>query len=208
MRSATTPTPAPHAQLRQYQATLQHLAQRLQRLESIRNVSQDAVEDGQAAIQTRAAFTPEEGRAAELAWWEETQRRFEREAVDTPWAAATTPLFAANIAGLGEASGFAPVHTACRASQCVAVLEWPSYGEAVQGYAALLHHPYQANCARHTLLPTPTAQKSSNPILGRSSSIVANGGSKAEQECRVQVHSGPAEEHAVMQRMHREGSIL
>lgn len=37
-RSATTPTPAPHAQLCQYQATLQHLARRLQRLESIRNV--------------------------------------------------------------------------------------------------------------------------------------------------------------------------
>jgi hypothetical protein len=163
MRNANTYTPRPHAPLRQYQAQLQHLAQRLQQLESARNAPNGAEEDSQPQAQTHTELSPEAGRAAALAWWEETRERFEREAVDTPWAAATTQLFAADIAGLGEDSGFALVHTECRSTQCMAVMEWSSYGEAVQGYATLLHHPYQANCVRHTLLPAPDTTEVAQP---------------------------------------------
>jgi hypothetical protein len=67
------------------------------------------------------------------------------------------------MAGLGEDAGFSLVQTACRSTQCAAVLAWSSYDEAVQGYAALLHHPYQANCARHTLLPAPDTAEADQP---------------------------------------------
>jgi hypothetical protein len=72
-----------------------------------------------------------------------------------PWASATMPLSAADIEGLVEQAGFALVHTECRSTQCASVLEWPSYGKARQGFATLLHHPYQTNCVRHTLPPEP-----------------------------------------------------
>jgi hypothetical protein len=154
-----TRAPVSQAQLRQHQAELQHLEQRLQQLENTRNAPQGAAEEAQ----TGAELTPEEGRAAELAWWEETQRRFEREAVDTPWATATTSLFAEDLGGLVENAGFTLVHTECRSTQCAAVLEWSSYGDAVQGFATLLHHSYQANCARGTLLPPPQPEEVEQP---------------------------------------------
>src|SRR5262245_39968467 len=60
-RSQTGPLVS-QAQIRQHQAELQHLKQRLQQLERSRTAPTDAAEEGQA--QTGAALTPEEARAA------------------------------------------------------------------------------------------------------------------------------------------------
>jgi hypothetical protein len=38
-----------------------------------------------------------------------------------------------------------------------------SSGEAVQGFTPLVHHSYQANCARETLLPSPRAEETAQP---------------------------------------------
>jgi hypothetical protein len=165
MLSASTPTPVPQAPLRQYQAQLPPLERRRHPRERPHNTPRDATEDGQAQAQPIVELTLKEGRAADLAWWKETQERFEREEADPQWAAATTPLFVADMADLGEVAGFSLVQTTCRSTQCAAVLKWSSYGEATQGYAALLHHPYQANCARHTLLPAPDATEAEHPYF-------------------------------------------
>lgn len=150
-------------QSRQNQAQLQQLEQRLNQLVSPLNSNNGVADDFKATALQREEVTPEEGRAADLHWWEETKMRFEREEVDTKWAKATNQLFASDLTGLVEGSGFSIVHTECRTTQCSAVLEWASYDEASQGYATLLHHPYEANCTRHTLLPEPSEKDADQP---------------------------------------------
>jgi hypothetical protein len=150
-------------QLRQNQARLQQMEQRLSQLASTLNLNSGAADDFEAKALELGKLTPEEAKAADLNWWEETKIRFEREEVDTQWAEATNQLFKSDIAGLAEGSGFSMLHTECHSTQCSAVLEWPSYGEATLGYAKLLHHPYQANCAGHTLLPEPSDEDADQP---------------------------------------------
>jgi hypothetical protein len=154
---------AERAQLRENQVQLQHLEQRLKHLASTLNSNHGATADYEATALEREEVTPEEARAANLKWWEETKMQFEREEVDTKWAETTNQLFESDLAGLIEGSGFSMVYTECRSTQCAAVLEWTSYSEAIQGYAELLHHPYQANCARHTLLPAPSEKDADQP---------------------------------------------
>lgn len=101
------------------------------------------------------ALSPEQAKAAALDWWEDTKAAFAEEPVDRAWAMETGDLFMSDIDGLAADHDFVPVKTECRSTRCSATVEWPTYGEAVKTFTELLHHSYQANCVRHTLLPDP-----------------------------------------------------
>lgn len=112
---------------------------------------------------TSEQLTPEEARATALNWWEETKMAFEQEQVDREWAGATSQLFESDIAQLAEESRFSLVYTECRTMRCSAVVQWPSYAEASVGFDKLLHHAYEANCTRQTLLPEPSEEEADQP---------------------------------------------
>lgn len=97
----------------------------------------------------------EHARVAELASWEEKKRGLQGEAVDPKWSAKASDSFIDDLAGLSQDNGFSVVAADCRTTQCAVVVEWPSYDEATAHFDALLHHNYQVNCSRETLLPEP-----------------------------------------------------
>ena len=100
-------------------------------------------------------FSPEDARFMELEQWDAMKAAYEQEVIDPQWSEATNTLFIADIEELAQQNGFVVVNTECRTTQCSAVVEWPSFSEAALGFTALLHHSYNANCARETLLPEP-----------------------------------------------------
>ncbi|MCI0667404.1 MAG: hypothetical protein L0Y43_05045 [Methylococcaceae bacterium] len=98
----------------------------------------------------------EQARADDLNWWEETKAAFDQEPIDPRWATPTSDSFMTDIEDLASKHEFVAVQTDCRSTLCAAVVEWPTYGDAVQQFAELLHHSYQVNCVRHTVLPEPS----------------------------------------------------
>lgn len=119
---------------------------------------------GQSSVQAPDGESdPELGRAAELAWWDETLEAFEEERTDPTWAVRTAETFDSDLEDLSEAEGYTTISTECRSTKCRATIEWPSYEAAVTGYAALLHHDYLTNCARRTLLPEPSKERLGEP---------------------------------------------
>lgn len=97
----------------------------------------------------------EHARVAELASWEEKKRSLQGEPVDPKWSAKASDSFIDDLAGLSQDNGFSVVAADCRTTQCAVVVEWPSYDDATAHFDALLHHNYQVNCSRETLLPEP-----------------------------------------------------
>ncbi len=101
------------------------------------------------------ALDIEHARVSELAAWEEKKRGLQGEAVDPKWSAKASDSFIDDLAGLSQENGFSVVAADCRTTQCAVVVEWPSYDDATAHFDALLHHNYQINCSRETLLPEP-----------------------------------------------------
>lgn len=101
-------------------------------------------------------MTPEEAKAHELQAWENKKTVFRQESVDTRWAYSAGDQFQSDIIDLANQKGFSLINSECRTTQCAVVVEWPSFSEAVAGFTSMLHHDYQLNCGRETLLPDPS----------------------------------------------------
>ena len=100
-------------------------------------------------------FDIEQARAYEVESWEERKLEFEREPVDRSWASATRDTFIADMVSIAQENGLTVMDADCRTTQCKVVIEWPSYDDAATGFNQLLHHEYQVNCGKETLLPEP-----------------------------------------------------
>lgn len=100
-------------------------------------------------------FDIEQARAHELESWEERKLDFEREPVDRNWAFATRDTFLTDMVSIAQEKGLTVMDADCRTTQCKVVIEWPSYDDAATGFNQLLHHEYQVNCGKETLLPEP-----------------------------------------------------
>lgn len=145
-------------QLLRNEEQLRRLEQRVDRLAALMQ-SEDASKEDATDFEAQAAelseLTPEEAKARDLEWWTEIKAAFEHEAIDEEWANTTNQLFQSDISKIADDKGFSLIYSECRSTQCAAILRWPSYSEAALGFTHLLHHTYEANCARHTLLPEP-----------------------------------------------------
>ena len=146
-------------QLQSTKSQLEKLKQRVDYLASMGN-SVDTVDGGvefsdELSLELEEPFSPEEDRANVLAWWEETKATFHQEPIDPSWATETSEMFTVDIDELAVKSNFTAIETECRSTRCSATIEWPTYNDAMQEFTELLHHSYQANCARHTILPEP-----------------------------------------------------
>jgi len=73
--------------------------------------------------------------------------------VDSGFAGSAQRAYTGELSALASHVGFELGKVDCREKSCTAVTRWPSLSAAMQGYPALLHHPYQQNCAVETMLP-------------------------------------------------------
>lgn len=119
--------------------------------------------DPMAAPDSEKPVSPEEAKRMAIAAWEQTQANFLREPVDPAWALNTSEMFRADVGALAHGQGFSVIQSECRTTHCTVMVEWPSFEDAVDGFKTLLHHNYQANCARETLLPDPDPATAGSP---------------------------------------------
>ena len=141
-------------QLQQNHTQLLALERRVNELALFNNSDANTVAD-EDPVPAEENISAEEAKAADLQWWQDTKAEFEQERIDPKWANATNQLFETDLNQLAQESGFWMLDTECRSTKCSAVVEWPSFSDAQLAFADLLHYPYEANCARHTLLPEP-----------------------------------------------------
>ncbi|MCD2451734.1 hypothetical protein GO003_015190 [Methylicorpusculum oleiharenae] len=140
---------------------MRSLEQRLSMLATKNNTTDNPEQDeisaaNQADAEVANQLSPEDAKAADLQWWEDSKVAFKREPIDRNWAGATQSLFEEDLAQLAANQGdYSIVSTECRTNSCAIVLRWPSYGAASTGFTELLHHAYSTNCAKSTLLPEP-----------------------------------------------------
>ncbi len=80
----------------------------------------------------------------------------DQEPIDPSWAPHAEGEYRNDLAEVNEqlrGSQKFDVHDVrCRTNTCVARVEWPSYDEAYDNYARVLHHRYKQNCAREIVL--------------------------------------------------------
>lgn len=152
-------------QMRRHDSKIQNVERKLSDLTALLDSERPSVEAQQVQDQARELneITPEEARARDLAWWDGMKTNFEQEPVDREWSEKANADFVTDISQLANEKGFSLLYTECKTSQCRATLEWSSFDEASIGFSDLLHHQYQSNCARYTLLPEPTAEDIDNP---------------------------------------------
>jgi hypothetical protein len=101
---------------------------------------------------------PEESRRRTEQHHQDRIAQAKAELVDRAWASSTEASLQADLARFAEdpgAKGMTAVKVECRTTQCLAVMEWPSFEAARGGYGDILHGRYQANCGREVLLPPP-----------------------------------------------------
>ena len=99
--------------------------------------------------------TPEEAMTDEYAWWDNLKIQVELENYDSTWAPTAESNFQHDFVSLATEGEFTLVNTDCRTTRCAVTVEFPSYTVATENFSKLLHHQYQTNCARHTMLPKP-----------------------------------------------------
>lgn len=136
------------------------LAQRMAALEEqVAEISAD-VGGSAEAQEAEATPTPEERAASERHFAEEMQaklRFYASEAVDAAWAEPA----AASLQGTLRARAGRDAHggevqsVACRSTNCVARLRFPSYEAARMGFQGYVTDAYEVPCATSATLPEP-----------------------------------------------------
>jgi hypothetical protein len=91
----------------------------------------------------------------ELKAWGGRLAEHDAEPVDAKWAAPMTALLDTDFKDLSSEGGFAFGKPDCRSKSCTVEVEWPSFQEADEHYADLLHHAYSAGCSTRISLPNP-----------------------------------------------------
>lgn len=158
-RFSTMPAPGlnsgDRARIAQVETRLGDVAKSIAKLQpEIRSVKTSGASgtDEEAAAD---AFDIEEARQKELEFWEQKKESFELEEVDNAWAYDARDAFVTDVSDIAQQNGIKVIEADCRTTQCQVVVEWPTYDDAVVGFGELLHHEYQINCAKETLLPEP-----------------------------------------------------
>lgn len=119
--------------------------------------------DGMATPDPEQHITAEDAKRLAIQAWEQKRADFLLEPIDPRWAHNTSEMFRADVDTPAQSGGFSVVQSECRTSRCAVIVEWPSFEDAVDGFKTLLHHDYQANCARETLLPDPDPAAAGSP---------------------------------------------
>lgn len=120
-------------------------------------------QDATATTDSEPPMTIEDAKQLALQDWQRKRENFLLEPVDQRWAQNTSEMFRADVSALAQEHGFSVIQSDCRTRHCAVIVEWPSFEEAVDGFKVLLHHDYQANCARETLLPDPDPAAAGSP---------------------------------------------
>jgi len=74
------------------------------------------------------------------------------EPVDAAWSKPTQLAFEHDLEDAAKKGGFETAEVACRQVTCRATVRWPSFQEAVNGYAVLGKKEYGTNCGVHVAL--------------------------------------------------------
>jgi hypothetical protein len=101
-------------------------------------------------VQTIGALDQERARGALKAHAAEVR--------DPGWASKVESSLAEDLQNVASANGFAHLGTDCRATSCVVELSWPTREQALDTYAAAVHHNYPTNCAKSLTLPEEESQ--------------------------------------------------
>jgi len=127
-----------------------------QRLEEMENRDESA--PAAAPEIAGAPETPEEERANDEAHFASQLRSHEGDNRHAEWAEPMSVAVRDELASLAEQGKFNIVNVDCRASSCVATLEWVSYAEATANISLLGHHIFDlgASCAKTMFVPEPT----------------------------------------------------
>jgi hypothetical protein len=139
---------------------LEGLSRRLSALEREQAQRADSADDTTQVQESRPseapeAFDSERARASLESELDEFSERLAEHAAGAPdrsFAEAARRAYTDDLSGLATRVGFELGAVDCRANSCTAVTRWPSLRAAMQGYPALLHHPYRRNCAVETVL--------------------------------------------------------
>lgn len=97
----------------------------------------------------------EEASADAIARQREQLANHEKDPVDPTWSRAATAAFEKDFATIATTTSARLLRMDCRTTSCLAVVGWPSYGEALAHGAELAHHEYGINCSRHVVSPPP-----------------------------------------------------
>ena len=111
----------------------------------------------------------------EIAVWNSHLADHDAEPVDPKWAAQVGPMFDADFKQLSSDLGIAAGAPDCRSKTCTVAVEWPTYGDAVDGYGELLHHEYGVNCQKFIVLPNPPDGKAADQVASYSARILFSG---------------------------------
>ncbi|MDI1451538.1 hypothetical protein QHF85_46280 [Polyangium sp. 6x1] len=134
-------------------------AQRRRMLDLERRVAaMEATAEAGAHPQAEAKVAPEDLEAEQhrnVEMHEQAVARHWEEPVDKAWSSTTAKLFEDDFDTLEQKEGLKLVSVDCRTRSCLATVEWKTFDEAQQGFDAILHHLYAANCTREILLPEP-----------------------------------------------------
>lgn len=82
-------------------------------------------------------------------------QQHEAEPLDPAWGGKSTASLRSDLERLRQGRPFSLLEVDCRSNSCKAVLEWPSYPQAIADASALVHHYYEVNCARTVLMTEP-----------------------------------------------------
>jgi hypothetical protein len=91
---------------------------------------------------------------------EEDVRRHQQEPIDVRWSTSAVKSLEKNLTQMKGRASFELVSVSCRTSSCLVSVRWKDYATAKRDYTALLHEPYEVNCARKIILPEPPREDS------------------------------------------------
>jgi hypothetical protein len=81
--------------------------------------------------------------------------RHEQEATDAAWAPQSAASIREDLAAVAEAKKFHLASVDCRTTTCTAVLEWPSFSDAMQSFQSVAAAPTRMKCSHQITLPEP-----------------------------------------------------
>jgi hypothetical protein len=99
--------------------------------------------------------TTEERRRQVAARIEHAVSAHRQDPPDPSWGPSAAASFRTDLEQIATSDGFRVKSIDCRTTQCLAVVEWPSFAQAREQGGDLAHFPYAVNCARHVLQIPP-----------------------------------------------------
>jgi len=83
--------------------------------------------------------------------WEISQHR--AEPIDGSWSRHASRSLSEDLEKAAAEKKFRVTSVDCRNTSCLAVLEWPTYADALAGFGEVIHTPFAVNCVRGMTLP-------------------------------------------------------